>query len=132
MRHSTDGRVKVYAPSMSRPSLSLSFLLLLAACSGFDPAAPRPEGRDITLDHNISIRAACREAADRTITRQDRGQLMREDERDSRLGAETSVLSSRAVSDQMGRQFRRDRMAADCERQNQQAAPDMPAAQPIR
>jgi hypothetical protein len=105
---------------------------MLTACSVFDPAAPRPEGRDINLGQNVGVRAACREAADRTITRQDRGQLMREDERDARLGAESSVLSSRAVSDQMGRQFRRDRMAADCERQNQYAAPDRAAAQPIR
>ena len=117
---------------MPRPFPSLPLLLLLTACSLYDPAAPRPEGRDINLGQNVSVRAACREAADRTITRQDRGQLMREDERDSRLGTESSVLSSRAVSDQMGRQFRRDRMAADCERQNQYAAPDRAAAPPTR
>ena len=124
--------MRVYALAMPRPFPTLSLLLLLAACSLYDPAAPRPEGRDINLGQNVSIRAACREAADRTITRQDRGQLMREDERDSRLGTESSVLSSRAVSDQMGRQFRRDRMAADCERQNQYAAPDRAAAAPTR
>ncbi len=124
--------MRVYAAPMPRSLPLLSLLLLLGACSVFDPAAPRPEGRDINLQQNVSVRAACREAADRTIARQDRGQLMREDERDSRLGTESSVLSSRAVTDQMGRQFRRDRMAADCERQNQYAAPDAAAPQPIR
>jgi hypothetical protein len=117
---------------MSRLIPALPALLLLAACSGFEPTAPRPEARDVNRQENVSIRMACREAADRTLARQDRSQLMREDERNSRLGAETSVLSYRAVSDQMGRQFRRDQLAADCERQNQQSAPDLPAAQPSR
>jgi hypothetical protein len=49
---------------MPRSLPSLSLLLLLGACSVFDPAAPRPEGRDINLQQNVSVRAACREAAD--------------------------------------------------------------------
>ncbi len=118
---------------MIRPLAALPAIFLLAACSGFAPAAPRPEARDINRQDNVSLRAACREAADRTLARQDRGQLMREDERNARLGSETAGLTLRTQTDQLGRQFRRDRLAADCERQNQQDAPDLaPGATPIR
>jgi len=112
---------------MNRALLAL-LLLPLAACSGFTPTATRPEGRDIERTDRISVQAACREAADRTLTRQDRGQLMREDERNARLGSETTTLSMRTQSDMLGRQFRRDQLARDCERQNATSAPDQPGA----
>ncbi len=109
-------------------ALPVVLLFSLAACSGFTPAASRPEARDIERGDRVSVQVACREAADRTLARQDRGQLIREDERNARLGSETGSLGLRAQFDQLGRQFRRDTLARDCERQNAPAAPDQPGA----
>ena len=116
---------------MFRTTLALAALLPLAACGGFAPQAARPEARDIAdRGDRVSVQAACRDAANRTLTRQDRGQLLREDERGARLGSESTTLSMRTQIDQMGRQFRRDSLARDCERQNGQAAPEAAAAPP--
>lgn len=78
-------------------------------------AAPRPEGlpRD-----NAQLLVACRRAADEVIARRDRAALIREDERDSRLGTEATIASLRAPIDRLGRQFERDRIAQDCVQQN--------------
>ena len=92
--------------------------LLLAAC-----VAPRPAGGPEQAQGRPGLRVECREAADRTLVRQDRGQLIREDERNARLGSESGGQGLRSTFDTLGRQYRRDRLAADCERQNGYAAP---------
>jgi len=110
---------------MIRSALAATAALLLAGCvSPRTAAAPEQQGRP-------NLRLECREAADRTLVRQDRGQLIREDERNARLGSETGAQGFRTTFDTLGRQFRRDRLAADCERQNGYAAPAAQApAQP--
>ncbi|MBY0337665.1 MAG: hypothetical protein K2X11_13685 [Acetobacteraceae bacterium] len=103
------------------PRLLLFLPLALAACSGpaiegrLDPRAPVSDGSP------AGIAQACREQAQTVLARQDRGQLMREDERDSRLGASTGADGLRSSIDRMGRQHRFDQMVRDCIRN---AAPD--------
>ena len=112
-----------------RPIL-LSCLLalgLLGACSGPDPAVspvyagPRPGGAGEA--DQAAVVAACRRDADRIVTTRDRGQLMREDERDSRVGSQASIYSQRAETDRLGRLFERDRLADQCVQENTRAAP---------
>lgn len=67
--------------------------------------------------------AGCRSEADRVIATRDRGQLMREDERDARVGTDASIYARRSETDRLGRLFERDRMAADCVQQNTRTAP---------
>lgn len=70
-----------------------------------------------------AVAAACRSDADRIITTRDRGQLMREDERDARVGTQGSIYAQRGETDRLGRIFERDRIAADCVQQNTQLPP---------
>ena len=70
-----------------------------------------------------AIAAGCRSDADRIVTMRDRGQLMREDERDARVGTQASIYSQRSETDRLGRIFERDRIAADCVQQNTQLPP---------
>ncbi|WP_149535678.1 hypothetical protein [Siccirubricoccus phaeus] len=100
---------------------------LLAGCaSGPDPAVspvatPRtPQGSQA---EQTAIATACRQEADRIVATRDRGQLMREDERDSRVGSQSSIFSQRAETDRLGRIFERDRIANDCIAQNARSAP---------
>lgn len=103
----------------------IPLLLLAAAC------APRTESffqpRPGAPDTNPRVVAACREEVTRVLARQDRSQLMREDERDARLGAEATPFTHRATQDRLGRGFQYDRLVNDCIRENtrqtQRAAP---------
>lgn len=95
-----------------RRIISCLALLALAACGVPPPAARTPEQRA-----QAATAAACREQADRVIARQDRGQLLREDERNARLGTESGSYGIRTQIDSLGRQFRRDQIAQDCMRQ---------------
>ena len=70
-----------------------------------------------------AVASACRRDADRIIVTRDRGQLMREDERDSRIGSQASIYSQRAETDRLGRLFDRDRLADQCVQENTRAAP---------
>ncbi|WP_431269633.1 hypothetical protein [Dankookia sp. P2] len=70
-----------------------------------------------------AVASACRRDADRIIVTRDRGQLMREDERDSRIGSQASIYSQRAETDRLGRLFERDRLADQCVQENTRAAP---------
>ncbi|MFC7474913.1 hypothetical protein ACFQS7_11145 [Dankookia sp. GCM10030260] len=70
-----------------------------------------------------AVASACRRDADRIIVTRDRGQLMREDERDSRVGSQASIYSQRAETDRLGRLFERDRLADQCVQENTRAAP---------
>jgi len=60
------------------------------------------------------IVATCRNQAEQIILQRDRGQLLREDERDARIGASASIYDLRAPIDRLGRGFARDRLAEDC------------------
>jgi hypothetical protein len=83
------------------------------------PAAPPGQG----VREGAALAAACRQDADRIIQFRDRGQLMREDERDARVGTDSSIYARRTETDRLGRLFERDRLAADCVQQNTRAAP---------
>jgi hypothetical protein len=56
----------------------------------------------------------------------DRGQIMREDDRDARVGTDASPFARRFETDRLGRVFERDRIAAECLEQ------DSPAPSPRR
>jgi hypothetical protein len=60
---------------------------------------------------------ACRREATRVVLYRDRGQQMRMDEGDSRVGVQANVPTLRAESDRLGQQFERDRLAEECVRQ---------------
>jgi hypothetical protein len=134
------------------PSLCLAVVALLGlgACGGRDPAvvpaaptfneprlgaAPPAASAAPTRSFNASsippqamrdqaaLAAACRQDADRIITTRDRGQLMREDERDSRIGSQASIFAQRTETDRLGRIFERDRIAADCVQENTRTTP---------
>ena len=70
---------------------------------------PSPAVRD-----RAALAEACRRDADRVVLYRDRGQLMREDERDARIGTDASIYARRAETDRLGRVFERDRIAAEC------------------
>jgi hypothetical protein len=75
------------------------------------------------LRDQAAIAAACRRDADRIIVTRDRGQLMREDERDSRMGSQASIYSQRAETDRLGRLYERDRLADQCILENTRTPP---------
>ena len=126
------------AGRLALPGLALAGLALsLVACApgGRDPAIspislapPAAAGQaagtagQATRDQ-AAVAAACRRDADRIIVTRDRGQLMREDERDSRIGSQASIYSQRAETDRLGRLFERDRLADQCVQENTRAAP---------
>ena len=101
-------------------------LLLATACSSTPLVPPARPGDAVRT--NPQVAQACREETARRIQRQDRGQLMREDERDSRLGSETVSSSQAMQTDRLGRQFQFDREMQDCIRANTQASMPRPAA----
>ncbi len=111
---------------MPRAAAMLLPALLLAGCAaGFGPPEPAPGARST----NPQVVAACRSEAAAVITRQDRGQLMREDERNSRLGSDTTgPLGFRAPIDRMSREFRFEQLVEECVRRNAQASAPAPAA----
>lgn len=106
-------------------------LLLLATGAALTACAPRSEPffqpRPGAPDTNPATVAACREQSLRVISRQDRSQLIREDERDSRLGSESTPYSLRTQTDRLGREFQFERMVNECVRQNTRPAASTPA-----
>lgn len=113
---------------MPRAAALLLPLLLVTACSN-TPLIPPPRPGD-AIRTNPQVAQACREETARRIQRQDRGQLMREDERDSRLGSETVSSSQAMQTDRLGRQFQFNREVDDCIRANTQQSMPHPAAAP--
>lgn len=127
---------------MPRVMLMLLGLIALAGCSGragptpFLPPAlaggpapgtadaspliapPRPGAIPPAREDPVGLATACRGAADRIVTTRDRGQLLREDEQQARIGSQGSIFAQRAETDRLGRIFERDRLAADCVDQN--------------
>lgn len=114
---------------MQRAAALLLPALLLAGCAqGFAPPPPPPGARS----SNPEVVAACRAQAASVITRQDRGQLIREDERNSRLGSETTgSLAFRAPIDRLSREYRFEQMVDECVRANtRETAPAAPPPAP--
>lgn len=111
-------------------------LLIVGGCAGEAPRGPTPfvpgpigagaaapaaeaaPAPGTVLRDRADVTEACRAAADRVILTRDRGQLLREDERDARVGSQASIFAQRAETDRLGRIFERDRLAADCVGQN--------------
>jgi hypothetical protein len=91
------------------------------------PAPPRPGAAgqsfvspppsQATRDR-AAVAEACRRDADRIVLYRDRGQLMREDDRDARVGTDASPFARRFETDRLGRVFERDRIAAECLQQD--------------
>lgn len=118
-----------------RRAAPLLALLALGACAGsgrtfsFEAPSLVAPARPGAQDTNPAVAAACREQVTRILARQDRSQLIREDERDARLGAEATPFTQRAPQDRLGRQFLYERMVDDCIRDNTRPAAT-PAAAP--
>jgi len=89
----------------------LALLLPLAACAGPAPLSSPDRARA----------DACRAEATRLVQFRDRGQLMRTDEAESRLGTFSATPSSRLESERAGQTLERERLTQDCLRQT--AAP---------
>lgn len=92
-----------------------------SARSGPAFAAPPPSQ---AMRDRAALAEACRRDADRVVLYRDRGQLMREDERDARVGTDASIYARRIETDRLGRVFERDRVADECLEQG--AAPTAP------
>lgn len=88
--------------------------LLLAACANPapGPAAPAAGGPDSA---RTALNTACRAEAERVVRYRDRGQLMREDDYNARVGT-SSYLGPQVMTDQIARIYDRDRLAAECVR----------------
>ncbi|WP_043835759.1 hypothetical protein [Muricoccus aerilatus] len=102
---------------MKRPlSALLPALALLAACSG-----PLPSGLSSSAPsasrsgERGAVAAACRSQAERVVNYRDRGQTMRADDYNARIGT-TSYLGPQVMTDQIAQVYERDRIAADCVR----------------
>jgi hypothetical protein len=111
--------------------LAISAGTLVACGSPQRPAAGFVQAAPGNPNTNPAVVAACREAMAQQISRQDRGQLIREDERQARLGSDTmGTIGFRAPLDRMGREFQYERMVEQCVRQNTQASQAQQAATP--
>ena len=95
------------APQTGRPAPRVA---------GAGPVIDAPQPPQVAGDR-AAIAAACRRDADRVVLYRDRGQLMREDERDARIGTDSSIYARRVETDRLGRAFERDRLAAECVQQ---------------
>jgi hypothetical protein len=84
--------------------------------AGAGPAIDAPQPPQVARDR-AAVAEACRRDADRVVLYRDRGQLMREDERDARVGTDSSIYARRVETDRLGRVFERDRLAAECVQQ---------------
>lgn len=115
---------------MPRAALLLTCLALAACGSPQRPVANIVQPAPGNPNTNPAVVAACREAMAQQISRQDRGQLIREDERQARLGSDTmGTIGFRAPIDRMGREFQYERMVEQCVRQNTQASQAQQAQQ---
>jgi hypothetical protein len=80
----------------------------LAACAAPPPATGTDRER-------AAANAACRAEAERVVRYRDRGQLMRQDDYNARVGT-TSNLGPQVITDQIAQVYDRDRLAAECMR----------------
>ncbi|MDB5370632.1 MAG: hypothetical protein JWP20_2190 [Roseomonas sp.] len=101
--------------------LSLSLILLLGACTAAAPRSPEQRQQD-------SVAAACRQDVERTMRYRDRGQLMRTDEADSRLGTAgfSGTTTGSMSTERLSAQFEQDRLTGDCVRRGTDAPAPAP------
>jgi hypothetical protein len=90
--------------------------------AGRGPAYAAPPPSPAVRDR-AAVADACRRDADRVVQYRDRGQLMREDDSDARIGTDSSIYARRMETDRLGRVFERDRIAAECLDQSSPAPP---------
>ncbi|WP_426957154.1 hypothetical protein [Muricoccus radiodurans] len=91
----------------------LLVLLLLGAC-----AAPPPQ--TAAQRETRALTDACRTEADRVVRYRDRGQTMRHDDYNARIGT-TDYLGPQVITDQIAQVYDRDRIAAECVRGSREA-----------
>lgn len=117
---------------MLRAALLLT-TLTLAACGAPNATAPRFDAPSLAPPRpgdprtNAAVVQSCREQAARELQRQDRGQLLREDESSARQGAGFGGLPATSQTDLLGRQYLLERRTNECIRANTRTEP---AAQP--
>ncbi|MFT8244556.1 hypothetical protein [Roseomonas sp. BN140053] len=87
-----------------------SLLLLAALCGCAQATPPGPAQRQ-----NDARAASCRQEAERTVLYRDRGQTMRNDDQDARVGT-LSNFGIRSTTDRLGATFERNRLADECVR----------------
>jgi hypothetical protein len=92
-------------------SLSLPLLLLMGACAAAAPRTAEQRQQD-------QAAAVCRQDVERTVRYRDRGQTMRTDEAESRLGAGsfTDTRVGSMSTERLSAQFERDQMIDSCVR----------------
>ncbi|MFH5926781.1 hypothetical protein [Roseomonas xinghualingensis] len=106
----------------SQPLALLLAATTLAACAAPAPSSPQ--------DARSALTAACRAEAERVVRYRDRGQLMRQDDYNARVGT-TSHLGPQVMSDKLAQVYDRDRLAAECVRSTNAAEnPRIPAGSP--
>ena len=113
--------------------LILSTLLLLGACSGAGGGGFGGGARSDDQRQQDATTAACRADAERTMRYRDRGQLMRTDEAEARIGsgAFTDAVAGSMSTDRLSARFEQSRLVEDCVRgANAAAAAPTPAAAP--
>ncbi|WP_338662677.1 hypothetical protein VQH23_21310 [Pararoseomonas sp. SCSIO 73927] len=108
----------------TRPGTPFLRVLLVAAPLGLAacaqaPTAPVAQRAGVPNAGAEAARsdraAACLADAERVVRYRDRGQLMRQDDYNARIGT-TSHLGPQVISDQFAQVYDRDRMAAECVR----------------
>ncbi|MBW8268595.1 hypothetical protein [Caldovatus aquaticus] len=113
------------------PGLVLAAAMAVAACAPAAPAPPvsvsglvqptprgpgaAPGGERVSRDALVE---ACRREAERVVLYRDRGQQMRTDEGESRVGVQANIPTLRAETDRLAQQFERDRMVEECVRRH--------------
>jgi hypothetical protein len=99
-------------------TVPIALLLLLGACSSAAPRSAEQRQQDSTT-------IACRADVERTVRYRDRGQTMRNDEADSRMGAGSyrDGLSGSMSTERLSARFEQDRMIDDCVRGANNAVP---------
>lgn len=109
--------------------VSLSLLLLLGACAGGAAGGGAPRSDDQRQQDATTI--ACRADAERMMRYRDRGQLMRTDEAEARIGA--GAFSSDTVAGSMSTQrlssrYEQSRLVDECVRGANATPATAPAA----
>jgi hypothetical protein len=109
------------------PAITL-IALLATGCSipmygSEDNGRRMPEPRRSEGQGPATQEAACRAEAERVLRFRDRGQIMREDDADARVGLSTATPTVRAETDRLGARFERDRLIQECMRGAGAAAP---------
>lgn len=99
--------------------LILPLLLLSGACAAPPPPTPEQRQRD-------AASAACRVEVERQMRFRERGQTMRVDEAESRLGS-GAFIGNPMERSQLGARFERDRLLDDCMR-GAREQPPVPAS----